>query len=122
MKRIWTVLPLLTLGFGGCAIVSGTPSGATSAVARSGYDVMDSTPPVPLREEIPHVAASESWVPGYYEPVAGTWIWHQGEVIAHKDGYRLVPAGYHEESGKVYFTPPRWRRADLSPTELSSNK
>ena len=125
MKRILTVLPLLTLSFGGCAIVSGTPnSGATTTVSRSAYDVMESQPPATQREDSPQLAANEAWVPGYYEPASGTWIWHQGQVVARKDGYRLVPAGYHEESGKVYFTPPRWRRADLAPmaTEMSANK
>ena len=109
---------------GGCAIVSGSPTAATTTTAASKYEVMESQPPAPQGEDVPKVSAGEVWVPGYYEPVAGTWIWHQGQVTVSKDGYRLMPASYHEEGGKVYVTPPRWRRADLSPkpSEMAAQK
>ena len=85
---------------------------------------MESQPPAPQKEDLPTLASGEIWVPGYYQPLSGTWIWHQGQVTQQKEGYRLVPASYHEENGKVYFTPPRWRRADLTPksTEMSAQK
>ena len=123
MTRIWTVLPFLGLSLGGCAIVSGTPS-ATSTLAASQSEAMESHPPASPHEDIPLLGVHDVWVPGYYEPVASTWIWHQGQVTAQKDGYRMVPATYREEAGKVYFAPPRWRRADLAPrtTEMSAKK
>ena|SRR5438132_10588455 len=121
MKRI---LLLVSWSLGGCAIVSGSPAPATTSATTSKYEVMESQPPAPQSENVPTLAAGETWVPGYYQPLSGTWIWHQGQVTAAKDGYRLMPASYHEESGKVYFTPPRWRRADLSPksSEMAAQK
>ncbi len=115
---------LISWTLGGCAIVSGTPTSTATTATASKYDVMESQPPAPQAEDMPKLAAGEVWVPGYYEPVSGTWIWHQGQVTAGKEGYRLAPASYHEENGKVYFTPPRWRRADLAPkaSEMASQK
>ena len=42
-------------------------------------------------------------------------------VVVCMAGLLLAPAA---ASGKVYFTPPRWRRADLTPmsNELSAQK
>ncbi len=104
----------------GCATVSGTPAGAQSS--SSAYEAMQSPPPEPRKEDTPKLAAKEVWVPGYYQPVAGAWVWHQGEVTQDKEGYRLVPATYREETGKYVFVPPRWRRADLAATSDSAGK
>ena len=121
MKRI---LLLVSWAVGGCAIVSSAPTATTNPITTSKYEAMESQPPSPQSEDVPKLAAGEVWVPGYYQPVSGTWIWHQGQVTATKEGYRLMPASYHEEGGKVYFTPPRWRRADLSPkpSEMAAQK
>jgi hypothetical protein len=110
---------LFALSLGGCATVSGTPAPASSSSSQSGgsyaaYEPMASPPPAPRKEDVPRLADKEVWVPGYYQPVAGAWIWHQGEVRENKDGYTLVPATTREENGKYLFTPPRWRRADLA--------
>jgi len=75
---------------------------------------MASPPPEPRKEDLPKLQDKEVCVPGYYQPVAGTWVWHQGEVRESKDGYTLIPASYKEENGKFIFSPPRWRRADLA--------
>src|SRR3954452_13670956 len=121
MKRI---LLLVSWAVGGCAIVSGSPTAATNTATSSKYEVRAPQPPAPQSEDVPTLAAGEIWVPGYYQPMAGTWIWHQGQVASAKDGYRLMPASYHEDGGKVYFTPPRWRRADLTPkaSEMAAQK
>ena len=123
MMRTWTVLSFLSLGLGGCAIVSATPAENTTLAAPQS-EAMESRPPASPHEDIPLLSKGDVWVPGYYEPVAGTWIWHQGQVTAQKDGYRMIPASYREEGGKVFFAPPRWRRADLvpKPSELSAKK
>ncbi len=111
------LISLLALGLGGCATVSGTPVSASSPA--SPYETMSSPPPDPRKEDVPRLEAKEVWVPGYYQPVAGTWVWHQGEVRDAKEGYTLIPASTREENGKYFFTPPRWRRSDLaqSPTK-----
>ena len=123
MKPIFLIVSSAWL-VAGCAIVSSSPTSSTTTASLSKYEVMESQPPAAQSEETPKLAAGEVWVPGYYQPLSGTWIWHQGQVTAAKDGYRLVPASYHEEAGKVYFTPPRWRRADLTPrsSELAAQK
>jgi hypothetical protein len=113
-KRILLVFSLLTLPAGGCALVSGSPASSSAAPAPTTYEPMGSPPPSPQVEDVPRLADNEVWVPGYYQPVAGTWIWHQGAVTQERVGYRLVAASYREEGGKIYFTPPRWRRADLT--------
>jgi hypothetical protein len=116
MKRS-ILVSLLALGFAaGCAEVSGTPATASSTPASSGpaYEPMGSPPPEPRKEDAPKLASKEVWVPGYYQPVAGTWVWHQGEVRESKDGYNLIPAQTREENGKFVFSPPRWRRSDLA--------
>lgn len=115
---------VLSLSFaGGCAAMDGNfvgqpaptvQSQSKSAATSYQFEAMDALPPAPLKESVPELTATQVWVPGYYEPVAGTWLWHQGEVRELKEGYRLMPASYHAESGKIYFTPPRWRRADLA--------
>src|ERR1700744_2302327 len=83
---------------------------------------MSSTPPEPRKEDVPQLSDKDVWVPGYYQPVAGTWVWHQGERRDAKEGYTLVPASYREEGGKVTFQPPRWRRADLAAHPPRSSK
>lgn len=117
MKRS-ILVSLLALGFAaGCAETSGSPASATSTTASSpgfAYEPMGSAPPEPRKEDAPKLASKEVWVPGYYQPVAGTWVWHQGEVRESKEGYTLIPAGTHEENGRFVFSPPRWRRSDLA--------
>jgi hypothetical protein len=117
MKRS-ILVSLLALGFfAGCAETAGSPATtATSSTASSlpAYEPMGSPPPEPRKEDAPKLASKEVWVPGYYQPVAGTWVWHQGEVRESKDGYNLIPAQTHEENGKFVFSPPRWRRSDLA--------
>ena len=112
---------VLCLAVGGCATMSGAPAGSSSASASS-YETMSSTPPEPRKEDQPKLSEKEVWVPGYYQPVAGSWIWHQGEVRQGKEGYALIPASYREEGGKVTFQPPRWRRADLAAQTAQSKK
>jgi len=78
---------LLALAVGGCATVSGTPAGSSSSSTSSyAYEPMASPPPEPRKEDLPKLQDKEVWVPGYYQPVAGTWVWHQGEVRESKDG------------------------------------
>ena len=115
MKRS-ILVSLFALGLVGCAEVSGTPATATKTAASTGlaFEPMASPPPEPRKEDAPKLASKEVWVPGYYQPVAGTWIWHQGEVRESKEGYTLIPATTHEENGKYVFSPPRWRRSDLA--------
>src|SRR5512138_2512263 len=112
MKRS-VLISLFALSLGGCATVSGTPEPA-QAKASLAYEPMGSAPPAPRKEDVPKLADKEVWVPGYYQPVAGTWVWHQGEVRESKDGYTLIPATTKEENGKYMFQPPRWRRSDLA--------
>ncbi len=57
MKRI---LLLVSWAVGGCAIVSGTPTAATTTpVESSKYEVMESQPPAPQSEDMPKLAAGE---------------------------------------------------------------
>jgi hypothetical protein len=122
MKRTVLALSFLSMTslVGGCAAIDGNFVGgskATTAASASkelAYEPMGSLPPNPQKEDVPSLSQHEVWVPGYYQPVAGTWLWHQGQVQQQKDGYRLVPASYKEQDGKVVFSPPRWRRADLA--------
>jgi hypothetical protein len=116
MKRS-ILVSLLAFGLGACATVSGTPESTASTQQANGglaYEPMGSPPPEPRKEDAPKLASKEVWVPGYYQPVAGTWVWHQGEVRESKDGYVLIPATTKEENGKYLFQPPRWRRSDLA--------
>lgn len=117
MKRS-ILVSLLAFGLGACATVSGStdssPSASQSTTGGLAYEPMSSPPPEPRKEDMPKLASKEVWVPGYYQPVAGTWVWHQGEVREAKEGYVLIPAGTKEENGKFVFQPPRWRRSDLA--------
>ena len=117
MKR-FLILPFLSLSLGGCAVLSSSPasSGASASATASAspYDTMESLPPEAQREDVPKLEEKQVWVPGYYQPVAGTWVWHQGQAMNEKSGYKLLPASYREDGGKVYFTPPRWRRVDVA--------
>src|SRR5439155_20347158 len=115
MKRI-LILPFLSLALSGCAMLSSSPapSGASNAASASPYEAMESMPPEAQREDVPKLEEKQVWVPGYYQPVAGIWVWHQGQAMNEKDGYKLLPASYREDGGKVYFSPPRWRRIDVA--------
>jgi hypothetical protein len=122
MKRtILAALSFLSLTAGGCAAIDGnfvggsTPSSSAAPQASKGveYEPMSSQPPAAMKEEQPSLEANQVWVPGYYQPVAGNWIWHQGSIMDKRDGYTLLPASYREDGGKVYFSPPKWRRNDL---------
>jgi hypothetical protein len=107
------LISIVALALGGCAAMSGSP-GENTSKASATYDTMHSTPPSPVKEDVPRLADKEVWMPGYYQPVAGAWVWHQGQVMPEKEGYKLVPASYREQDGNVTFVPPRWRRADLA--------
>lgn len=119
MNRI-TVALLFSLG--GCAAIDGNFIGGTSTAKTASkesatpivYEPMSSQPPAAMKEDQPVLLLGEVWAPGYYQPVAGTWLWHQGQIVQQKDGYRLLPASYRETDGKVYFTPPRWSRTSLA--------
>jgi len=114
MKR-FLLVSIFAVSAGGCAVLSSSPapSSTTSSSASAGaYEPMSSSPPEAQREDVPKLEEREVWVPGYYQPVAGIWVWHQGQVAQLKDGYKLLPASYREDGGKVYFTPPRWRKLD----------
>ncbi|MDB4967696.1 MAG: hypothetical protein JWN44_3385 [Myxococcales bacterium] len=113
MKRS-VLISLFAFGLGACATVSGTPESTSPSKSALSYEEMASAPPSPRKEDAPRLSEKEVWVPGYYQPVAGTWVWHQGEVRETKEGYTLIPAGTHEEKGKYVFSPPRWRRSDLA--------
>lgn len=106
MTRSLLISIALTLA-GGCATVS-------SSTTDGAYASMHSPPPSPQREDMPKLSEKEVWVPGYYQPVAGTWVWHQGSVTQDKEGYRLMPASYKQEGASYVFVPPRWRRANLA--------
>jgi hypothetical protein len=112
------LVPLFALSLGACATVSGEPATSSTASAKSGgslaWEPMGSAPPALRKEDAPRLQQKEVWVPGYYQPVAGTWVWHQGEVREAKEGYTLVPAATKEANGKFVFSPPRWRRSDLA--------
>ncbi len=106
----------LSLSLGACAAVDGNFMGGktpVSAASKEGatavaFEPMSSVPPAPIKEDVPSLLSSDVWVPGYYQPVAGNWLWHQGQVRDQKDGYKLIPASYREQGGKVYFTPPNY--------------
>jgi len=114
MKRAFGVL-LLSGALSGCAVLSSSSSSTTTT--STAYQPMASMPPPAQREDPPRLADKEVWVPGYYQPVAGTWLWHDGQVMPDKQGYTLVPASYKEENGHVFFSPPHWRRSDLRATK-----
>jgi hypothetical protein len=122
MKRtILASLTFLSLAAGGCAAIDGNfvgrsaPSNgvASNTTKPIEYEPMSSLPPAGQKEDHPQLASNEVWVPGYYQPVAGNWLWHQGAVQVKRDGYTLLPAAYNENNGKVYFSPPKWKRNDL---------
>jgi hypothetical protein len=122
MKRtLLAALTFMSFTAGGCAAIDGNftgraaPSTATapSSAKPIEYEAMSSLPPAAQKEERPQLAGNEVWVPGYYQPVAGNWLWHQGQIQEKRDGYTLLQASYKEEGGKVFFTPPKWRRNDL---------
>jgi hypothetical protein len=122
MKRqLLAALTFATLTAGGCAAIDGNFVGksapantvASNTTKPIEYEAMSSLPPAAQKEDRPQLSTNEVWVPGYYQPVAGNWLWHQGAVQEKRDGYTLLPASYKEESGKVFFTPPKWRRNDL---------
>jgi len=125
MKKTLFALSLLSLTAGGCAAMDGNfvgksePTASNTSAAKNAYEPMGSLPPAPLKEDVPSLDSKEVWVPGYYQPVAGNWIWHQGQKQEQKSGYVLMPAAYREEGGRVYFTPPRWRRSDLASTNAN---
>jgi hypothetical protein len=108
LALVFAALPLV-----GCAAVSSSP-GSSSGSQVTQNDSMSSLPPAPQSESVPQLEEGQVWVPGYYEPIAGAWMWHKGRVTAEKVGYRMVPASYRQEGARVVFTPPRWRRADLA--------
>lgn len=111
------LVSLFALTLGACATVSATPAGSTTEKPAGGslaWEPMSSPPPEPRKEDTPKLQSKEVWVPGYYQPVAGSWVWHQGEVRESKEGYVLIPASTKEENGKFVFSPPRWRRSDLA--------
>jgi len=112
----------LSLSLGACAALDGNfmggkrpasaelrPNASKEAAVSPRFEPMLSPPPTRAAEPVPELAVDEVWVPGYYEPVAGNWLWHQGQIRPRKDGHTLVPATYREVSGKVYFSAPSWR-------------
>jgi hypothetical protein len=113
---------IFVFAVGGCAAIDGNFMGgnrtaSTASKERAStvvYEPMQSQPPAPQKEDRPSIQSGEVWVPGYYQPVAGYWLWHQGQVREQMEGYTLAPASYREADGKVFFTPPRWIRNNIA--------
>lgn len=110
-RSLLAALALVSFSATGCATIS---SSAAPAASSGAFQTMNSPPPEAKHEDVPKMSANEVWVPGYYQPVASTWVWHQGEIRETKPGYMLIAASVRENAGKYTFQPPRWRRADLA--------
>jgi hypothetical protein len=98
---------LLGLALSGCAAISAVPPPTV-------VGVMHSAPPQPKDEVVPKVALGEIWVPGFYEPASGAWIWHPGRVVAKKPGFRVVEAQYLEQNSEFRVRLPYWEREPVA--------
>ena len=75
---------------------------------------MHSPPPERKEDVAPRLGPAQSWVHGYYEPMAGAWIWHPGRVVKDRPGYRIVDAKYVELGGEFHVSHPYWAPARVA--------
>jgi hypothetical protein len=110
MKRTIMATLVACAALPGCALLSSSTVG--------GEAVMHSPPPPERKEEAsPRLGAEQAWVRGYYEPLAGSWIWHPGLAVDAKPGYRVVQALYSESHGEFRVSPPHWAPARVANRE-----
>lgn len=91
----------VNLALSGCAVVTAQP------ITRP---AMRSAPPAAKTDAVPQPARGQAWVPGFYEPAFGAWVWRPGRLVDSKPGYEVVEASYVEESGEFRVRLPHWAR------------
>ena len=107
--RLVTIAALASqLALHGCAVLTAAPTPRAAT--------MRSPPPEPKADVTPHPTRGQAWVPGFYEPTFGAWVWRPGRIVHSKPGYHVVEAKYVEEAGEFHVRLPHWepqRLADL---------
>jgi len=111
-----TIALVVMLGFagGGCATLSSSPSGGSSAEANNQIDLSVQSPPPPEKSEGARAVApgyGYIWVAGYWDYLDGNYIWRDGRWVQGKPDYEYVRARYENEAGKGWvFHRPHWKR------------
>lgn len=75
---------------------------------------VDREPPPPKNEAKPDVGCSEHlWADGYWDYLAGQYIWHSGQWVPANPGYDLVQARYRQHEGEWTLELPHWKKAEI---------
>lgn len=101
---------LLGVALSGCAAISAAPLPKLGGV-------MHSAPPEPKEDVVPRLALDQAWVPGFYEPSSGAWIWHPGRVVAKKPGFRVIEAQYLEQNNEFRVRLPHWEPEQVATSQ-----
>jgi hypothetical protein len=100
------------LGFtAGCATLSS--SGSPSGNPDTQIDVPVSSAPPPEKTESARPAApgfGYIWVQGYWDYLAGNYIWRDGRWVQGKPDYEYVRARYEYTGKEWVFHRPHWKR------------
>lgn len=111
MYRLLPIVLSLSLGLGGCAFLSS--SGPTDAKDALSVQVNDAPPPDKAEGARPAAPGfGYIWVAGYWDYLAGNFIWRDGRWVQGKPDYEYVRARYQFDSqGKTWvFYRPHWKR------------
>lgn len=111
MPRLLPLLFALSVGLGGCSVLS---SDSSVGNPKNALTVTVNDPPPPAKTEgarPPAPGFGYIWVDGYWDYLAGTYIWRDGRWVQGKRDYEYVRARYEfDNASRTWvFHRPHWK-------------
>lgn len=80
------------------------------AEARVSVSIYAPMAPPPLRvETVPTLRAGYVWTPGYWGWHNQRYVWHRGQSVRARHGYRYSPPGWEQHGNRWRYHGQRWQ-------------
>ena len=91
------------------ALVASTLGALPIAASADRFVVIDTAPPAPRHEVIPHARHGYVWAPGYWDRRHGEWMWVRGHWERERHGMYWHPNRWEQRDGRWEFHRGEWR-------------